>query len=80
MIVSRRLNKWKRSRDFIPHLYSIHDILFQKCMTKTCDDLKCPGCSTKFVSQIDRIEFKIKKYNGEKIHTAICSDCQKEFE
>ena len=78
MIVSRRLNKWKRSRDFIPHLYSMYDILFQKCMTKSSDVAKCPGCSKAFHGKDDRLEYKILKYTGEKIRTAICADCYKD--
>ena len=78
MIVSRKINKWRRSREFYPTFYYLYDAIFGRCVTLNFDHNKCPGCSTPYSKENAMVEYKIKKYNGEKIYTSICSDCKKD--
>lgn len=80
MIVSRRRNKWNRSREFYPNYYAVRDALFGRFITKKLDYLRCPGCSHSYSEENVRIDFKIRKYNGEKIYTFICADCKQDIE
>ena len=80
MIVSRRRNKWNRSREFYPKYYDVRDALFGRFITKKLDYLRCPGCSHSYSEENVRIDFKIRKYNGEKIYTFICADCNQDVE
>ena len=77
-IVSRRRNKWNRSREFYPNYYAIRDATLGRFVTKKVDYLKCPACSFKYSEDNVRVDFKIKKYNGEKIYTFICADCNQD--
>ena len=80
MIVSRRRNKWNRSREFYPNYYALHDAVLGKFVTLKIDYMKCPGCSSAYSEKNPRVGYKIKKYNGEKIYSYICSDCNKDIE
>lgn len=80
MIVSRRTNKWNRSREFYPTYYAIHDAVSKKLVTLEIDYLRCPGCTVPYSEKNLRVDYKIKKYNGEKIHSFICLNCNKDVE
>ena len=80
MIISRRRNKWNRSRDFYPKYYAIRDAILGGVIVKKVDYLRCPACSHAYSEENVRIDYKIKKYNGEKIYTYICSDCNQDVE
>ena len=80
MIVSRTRNTWNRSREFYPNYYAIHDAIFKKLLTLDIDYLRCPGCTVAYSEKNLRVDYKIIKYNGEKIHSFICLDCNKDLE
>ena len=78
IIVSRRVNTWKRSREFYPNFYRIYDATIGKFVTPNFDYAKCPACTAPY-SKINPItSYKIMKYSGEKIRTGICTDCEKD--
>ena len=78
MIVSRRTNKWKRSREFYPRFYVLYDATIGRFFTSNFDNCKCPGCGYAYSMKNPKTEYKIKKHTGEKIYTFLCSDCQKD--
>ena len=78
IIISRRRNKWNRSREFYPNYYAIRDALLGRFVTKKVDYLKCPACSNAYSEDNVRMDYKIKKYDGEKIYTFICADCNQD--
>ena len=78
MIVSRRTNKWKRSREFYPDFYVLYDATIGQCFTSNFDICKCPGCGYPYSNKNPKVEYKIKKHTGEKIYSFICADCQKD--
>ena len=40
--------------------------------------MKCPACSNAYSEDNVRMDYKIKKYDGEKIYTFICADCNQD--
>ena len=78
MIVSRRTNKWRRSREFYPTFYYLYDATFGQCFTLNFDYSKCPACDTPYTKENTKVTYKIKKHSGEKIYSNICEDCQKD--
>ena len=81
IIISRRRNKWNRSREFYPNYYAIRDALLGRFVTKKVDYLKCPACSNAYSEDNVRMDYKIKKYDGEKIsctHLSLLSECSKD--
>ena len=78
IIVSRRVNTWKRSREFYPNFYRIYDATIGRFVTPNFDYAKCPACTTSYSKTNPITGYKIMKYNGEKIRTGICTDCEKD--
>ena len=78
MIVSRNLNIWRRSREYYPRISALYDKVFGRCTALDNDKEKCPACCRKFKEDCIKVEFKIKRYNGEKIYTAVCEDCNQD--
>ena len=78
IIISRRTNTWKRSRAFYPTFYRFYDATFGKLVTPNFDYAKCPACTSKYSEKNPIKSFKIKKYDGEKIYSSICTDCHQD--
>ena len=47
-------------------------------LTLKIDYLRCPACTIPYCEKNLRVDYKILKYNGEKIHSFICLDCNKD--
>ena len=78
IVISRRTNTWKRSREFYPNFYRFYDASFGKLGTPNYDYAKCPACLSKYSEKNPIQSYKIKKYDGEKIYSSICTDCQQD--
>ena len=79
IIVSRRVNTWKRSREFYPKFYRLYDATLGKLATPNFDFAKCPACTASYSTTNPITSYKIMKYNGEKIYSSICKDCKKDI-
>ena len=79
ILVSRRVNTWKRSREFYPNFYRLYDATLGKFVTPNFDYAKCPACTASYSTTNPITSYKIIKYNGDKIYTSICKDCKKDI-
>ena len=58
----------------------MYDATIGKFVTPNFDYTRCPGCTSAYSEENKRVDYKIKKYSGEKVYSSICEDCHQDIQ